>query len=113
MESFLVNQGIWLALLFVMICALLIVAFTIFHTAVNLSFSPKDTVKSILGFVVFFVILLIIYMMASGDTGGIFQKFGLTSGQMKLVEGGILAGLLFTVGAFIFMVIDAILSFVR
>ena len=68
------------------------------YTIANLIFSPAETIKGLLGVIVMLGILLVSWIVSTGDQSGIFQaaRYSDVSVEiMRMVEAGILATIIF------------------
>lgn len=100
-----------IALTIVLIVVAAVLAFVIFFVAGILKF-PKESMKFIAGFVVLLIIFGIAYATSSEETSGrltgIVEKFQVSGGTLKFINGGILVTILLCFAAAAMIVVSEV-----
>ncbi len=112
MEDFVVNYGINISLGLVGICLALVLLFGVWQLIVQLTNSPGEAIKSILGFALLAVIIFVVYSTASSEATGVFTlpKYdGVTDFVHKYTTAGILvSGILITLAFGLWVVMELV-----
>jgi len=114
MEDFVIGTGIPIAYYLTIACGILMLLSFLIGTVTNIKSSWPFAVGIILLAVLFFAF----YSSQGGDIPSYVSqakiaKDGLTAGVMKFVSAGIILSLILIVGAFIFMLLDMVVSFFK
>lgn len=113
MEDIFVSVGIPLAQFLTILGVIIAALAAVFHTITNLQVNPTETIKGLGAVIAFILILVVIYFISPGDTGGIFQKAKyahIDGDQMQWIEAGITSSMFLVGGALIIGVVSEVIN---
>ncbi|GEM_PF-1926221 len=114
MEDFVVGSGIAIAYYLTIIGFIIMGLSFVLGTAMDL----KKSLPFVIGILVMVGLFFAFYSSQGGEIPSYVSqakiaKDGLTGGVMKFVSAGIILSLILTVGAFVFMLLDMVVSFFK
>ncbi len=86
MDNILIDIGLYLAYGLLILAVLAALVFPIMYIAKN----PGESKYSLISIAIIIVIFLIGYVLSTGDTSGIFEKYGINPSQFKVIGGGLI-----------------------
>lgn len=83
------NNGLYLTIGLLVLCAIVAVLFGVFHMVTN----PKGAVKAIIGIAILLILFFALYSTSTPETSGIVanavEKFGLSDGESQFISAAL------------------------
>ncbi len=100
MDNTWINIGLFLTYILLAIAFLSFIGFPLIYTIRNF----KNAKKGLFGFLIAIVLVFVVYLVSPADQGVLYENFGISPTQSKMIGAGLILTYVLMAGALVYLV---------